>query len=67
MAAVELTKKRCSGKMKKQAIKKIAIPPTNPPSDSTFPCPYVCSASGGFIAIFAAKSKTMVTILSNNA
>lgn len=53
--------------MKKQAIKKIAIPPINPPSDSIFPCPYVCSASGGLIAHLAAKSKTSVTTLSSNA
>ena len=53
--------------MKKQAIRKIAIPPINPPKDSIFPCPYVCSASGGFIAHLAANSKTSVTTASNNA
>ena len=53
--------------MKKQAIRKIAIPPINPPKDSIFPCPYVCSASGGLIAHLAANSKTSVTTASSNA
>ena len=53
--------------MKKIAIRKIAIPPIKPPKDSIFPCPYVCSASGGFIAILAAKSRITVTTLSNKA
>lgn len=42
-------------------------PPTNPPSESNFSCPYMCSSSGGFIEARVAKSKTMVVRASSNA